>query len=402
MPDLTDGWAEIEIGWSGTTPPTTPNSYFGPMVGFHKEINREENLEVIPIGNGNGTVDLAFEAWTNGGPTIFARWPLPVASIGGGSHIPEPGDIIRTKWHTQDSSTISVQASYFDASNNQWYVDIINGTYPISNLSGAVNLNDGYHKASSITIDTTYYSIRKYQVGTFDTYINLTGAVTTPVPTQTVTPTQALSPTPTSAPSPTPTPTITSASTPTTTPVTGTPQPQSLTRSISASEDDVNQDGTSLTTDSPTIWLGNGSSTSMSYTGLRFNNITIPRNAIITGAYLRVYSAQSQWLTINMNIAAEATANSGPFDASNLPSSKSLTAASVTHSSNTNWAGNTWYSLDDIKPVIQEVVNRYDWQSGNSLSIIMKGTSTGSWTRKFIQSYDGSSVNAPQLVITYQ
>ena len=103
-----------------------------------------------------------------------------------------------------------------------------------------------------------------------------------------------------------------------------------------------------------------------------------------------------------MNIAAENTANSGPFDGSNPPSSKSLTSAIVNHSSNTNWAANTWYNLDEIKTVVQEVVNRGDWNSGNSMSFILKGTSSGSWGRKFIQSYDGTSANAPQLVITYQ
>ena len=90
MPDLTSGWAEIEIGWSQGTPPTSPNSYFGPMVGFRKEINREENLEVIPIGDGSGGVNLAFEAWAGGGPVIFQQWPMPAASSASGTHIPEP------------------------------------------------------------------------------------------------------------------------------------------------------------------------------------------------------------------------------------------------------------------------------------------------------------------------
>ena len=150
------------------------------------------------------------------------------------------------------------------------------------------------------------------------------------------------------------------------------------------------------------IWVGNASSLGTSYAGLRFNNITIPQNATITSAYLRLYSAQNQWLTIQLTIAAEATANSGPFDFSNLPSTKTLTSSVINYTSNTNWSENTWYTLDDVKTVIQEVVSRGDWNSGNSLSLIIKGNGSASWGRKFIQSFDTSPANAPQLVITYQ
>jgi hypothetical protein len=168
MPVLTAGWAEIEIDWTGGRPPTAPSGYFGPMVGFRKEINREENLEVIPIGQGGGKVNLAFEAWVGGGPQIQQQWGMPLASIGGGTHIPEPGDIIRVRWEPQGSSQLRVRASYYDASARSWSIDVIDTTLAVSNVGG-VNFNDGYHTASSITADTPFYSIRRYKVGTIDT-----------------------------------------------------------------------------------------------------------------------------------------------------------------------------------------------------------------------------------------
>ena len=168
MPDITNGWAEIEIDWPNGTPLTTPNGYFGPMVGFRKEINREENLEIIPIGRGGGAVDLVLEAWVNGGPVSLAQWSMPLASIGG-SHIPEPGDIIRVRWEQLTSTQLSVKASYFDASASTWNKDVINTTINNSNI-GEINFNDGYHKASSITIDSTSYSIRRFKVGVLATY----------------------------------------------------------------------------------------------------------------------------------------------------------------------------------------------------------------------------------------
>jgi hypothetical protein len=96
MPSLTSGWAEIEIDWSKGTPPLQPNGYFSAMVGFRKELNREQNIEVIPYGRGNGNVDLVLEYWT-GSATMVAQWPIPLAAAAS-SHIPERGDIIRVRW----------------------------------------------------------------------------------------------------------------------------------------------------------------------------------------------------------------------------------------------------------------------------------------------------------------
>lgn len=172
MPDLTSGWAEIEIDWPGGTPNPQPGQYFGPMVGMRKEINREENLEIIPIGDGTGNVLLTLEAWV-GAPVILAQWPMPLAASVANSRIPEPGDIIRARWEQVSATHINVRASYFDASANTWHTDIINHTFDASAIPGgsfgAVNYNDGFHTASSLTIDSPQYSIRRYTVGALTT-----------------------------------------------------------------------------------------------------------------------------------------------------------------------------------------------------------------------------------------
>jgi len=229
----------------------------------------------------------------------------------------------------------------------------------------------------------------------------------TPTPANTNMPTVAPSPanisaatatnTPTASNTPTHTATNTATNTPTATATSGS---NTITVQVSVSSDDANQDGTTLSLTSPTIWVGNGSSTASSYTGLRFNSLPIPQGAAITSAHLEVFSSQSQWLSISLSIAAEAAGNSPTFSTGNLPSQRILTTQQVAHTSNTQWLSSTWYSLNEMKLVIQEVVNRADWQSGNSLAVILKGTG-GSWGRKFTGSYDGSIANAPKLVISY-
>lgn len=175
MPDVSNGWAEIEIDWPQGTPNLAPNKYFAPMLGFHKEINREENVEVIPVSRGSGNVDLVLEAWT-GDAIELAAWPLPLASIGGGSHIPEPGDTIRARWTAVSSTTLNVRVSYYDASASSWYTDTINGNFNLAAVPDngspgqTINYFDGYHTAASVTIDSPQYAIRRFTLGTLETY----------------------------------------------------------------------------------------------------------------------------------------------------------------------------------------------------------------------------------------
>lgn len=176
MPDLTNGWAEIEIDWVAGPPPADYNllhGAFAGLVGFRKEINREENLEVAPAVD-NNSIKLIYNAWVGTG-VDFSKWTLPVATtINDGRNIPEPGDIIRVRWQQMTTTNLNVRVSYYDASTNTWYTNIINSTVNVSNIpggsNGPVNYNDGYHTASSITIDSPYYSIRRYKVGTLATY----------------------------------------------------------------------------------------------------------------------------------------------------------------------------------------------------------------------------------------
>ena len=174
------------------------------MVGFRKEINREQNLEVQFEAKGGGAVDLIYDAWTSNGPVIMGRWAMPTASVGQGSHIPEPGDIVRVRWEQVNSTQLNVRVRYYDASMGIWHNDVINTTNNITSIANnpaPINFTDGYHQASSITIDSPYYSIRRYKIGILETY-----PATSTTPTATFTPTPTETPTVTNTPTPTHTP----------------------------------------------------------------------------------------------------------------------------------------------------------------------------------------------------
>ncbi len=195
------------------------------------------------------------------------------------------------------------------------------------------------------------------------------------------------------------TPSVTPTLTPTASPSPTAVSSGSTTVQVNNGNDDANEVNGTLALTETTLWVGNGGSAE-SYLGIRFNGVNVPRNANIQSAFLDFYSPAGTWMTINVNIGAEATDNSSNFALGTRPSLRSLTSARVTHSSNVNWPTGTWNTLEDVRTVVQEVVNRPGWVQGNSLSIIIKGNG-GSWSRKFMSSYEGNPAFAPRLRLTF-
>ncbi|MEO8611280.1 MAG: galactose oxidase-like domain-containing protein [Chloroflexota bacterium] len=217
----------------------------------------------------------------------------------------------------------------------------------------------------------------------------------TPVPTTPPPPTlPPTTPPPTTPPPTTPPPTTPP---PTTPPASGS---QTVTLQVKTAGDDVNEVNGALESSTSTVWIGNGGAIGASYTGLRFTNIQIPPGATITSAHLEFDSAQTQWISLSLQMSAEAADNSAAFTSSSRPSQRPLTAI-VTHTSDLNWTVNNWYSLNEMGNVIQQVIGRSGWHSGNSLSVILKGTATGLWSRKFARSFEAGAAFAVRLVITY-
>ncbi len=131
--------------------------------------------------------------------------------------------------------------------------------------------------------------------------------------------------------------------------------------------------------------------------GLRFVPVVIPQGATITKAYVQFRTDEVTVALAALLVEGQATDNAAPFGAS--VSTLPRTAASA------SWIPAPWSTTgeqgpdqrtSDIAAVVQEVVNRPGWQSGNALVLII----TGSGTRT-AESKDGSDNGAPLLHVEY-
>jgi hypothetical protein len=174
-----------------------------------------------------------------------------------------------------------------------------------------------------------------------------------------------------------------------------------VTVQVAAGADDVNEAAGALTVNAVDGWIGNGASNTTNFAGFRFVNVPIPANATILSARLETQASSTQWQRMSFQFGIEAVANSPAFSAAALPSQRVQLGPKVNHTSNVQWLANTWYQLDDISTILQAAITQPGWQSGNALSLLLRGTSQP-FGRKFVRHFEAGAALAPRLVVTYQ
>ena len=134
--------------------------------------------------------------------------------------------------------------------------------------------------------------------------------------------------------------------------------------------------------------------------GVRFQGVGIPAGATITSAYLEfeVDQTGTSGGPASLVIAGEDADNPGTFTDTGPSdiSSRTQTAAEVV------WIPEAWdtadakYQSSDISRVVQEIVDRGGWVSGNAMAFIIEGEGT-----REAESYDGENPAAPSLHVEY-
>jgi hypothetical protein len=129
----------------------------------------------------------------------------------------------------------------------------------------------------------------------------------------------------------------------------------------------------------------------------RFTNITIPQAATINSAYVQFRAYGTDSTSCILTVTGHAADNSGTFTGAGDAESRPSTSASV------NWNVASWtsgndYQSDSLTSIVQEIINRAGWSSGNAISIFFKNN--GSAGQRSANSYEAGS-NIPFLYIDY-
>lgn len=182
--------------------------------------------------------------------------------------------------------------------------------------------------------------------------------------------------------------------------------PLSVSTRIAASSDDAEQ---TVSTGAVTITSGTinvpRSTTNTQLDGLRFQNITIPQGATITSANIQfTANAGDTSTTVNAVIRGEATDDATTFAATtNNISARTTTSASAAWTGIGSWTNGqtTNATTPDLAGIVQEIVNRGNWASGNAMSFIISDNSSSANTQRRAYSYDNTPGSAALLTVNY-
>jgi len=135
------------------------------------------------------------------------------------------------------------------------------------------------------------------------------------------------------------------------------------------------------------------------WVGLRFPGLEIPQGATITNAYIQFTSNENQSDASSIDIYGEDINTASSFTGTNYNVSiRNHTTANI------NWNANSWTSgaagtneqTPDLTSIVQEIISRPGWQTGNAMAFLFEGTGTRS-----AYSRDDDPTKAATLHISY-
>ncbi|MAN01432.1 MAG: hypothetical protein CMI35_00020 [Owenweeksia sp.] len=188
----------------------------------------------------------------------------------------------------------------------------------------------------------------------------------------------------------------------------GKAQIQTLQVQINSSSDDAEERGTNATSGTGTIDLTSSDIELVAdgndgdqYIGLRFTNLTIPQGAVILSSYIQFTVDETDAGPGTVVFQVEDVDNSTTFSGTAFDiSSRTVVNDSVLWSNIPQWntvgAAGPDQQTPDLSTLVQTIVNRNGWASGNALNFILHGTG-----ERTAEAYDGSSSDAAVLIIEY-
>jgi len=174
-----------------------------------------------------------------------------------------------------------------------------------------------------------------------------------------------------------------------------------FTASVAASADDCTETITSsFATNSPNLLLGKGSTYAYN-SGVRFLDVTVPQGATIIQAYISLYSSAAQsGDTCRVRVYGEDADDAITYSDVTDFNGRVATTAYGSWTIST-WSDNTWYDTPSLVSVVQEIVDRESWASGNSMAFMLMDSSSTTDALRIANAYDYLGGKPPVLTIVY-
>ena len=133
--------------------------------------------------------------------------------------------------------------------------------------------------------------------------------------------------------------------------------------------------------------------------GFRFDNIAIAKDATIQNAYLQLYVTGTPQDDPLMTVSAEAVDDAANFSDTADVTTRVASRPTATVPVSATGVGVGWYLIPGLTAVIQEIVDRALWVSGQAMVILCEGSEASS-QNFYARGYAGSAAQAAKLTIT--
>lgn len=135
---------------------------------------------------------------------------------------------------------------------------------------------------------------------------------------------------------------------------------------------------------------------------LRFTNVTIPNGASITSAKITFVSFETRTETVTRsnitgNDVDDAVAPTNATEYNNLVD----TTASVAWDGEGTWTAETTHDTPDFATIVQEIVDRGGWASGQDMQFMIKNDASDTGAYRRFYGHEGDTAKAALLTIEY-
>ncbi|MEL7161232.1 MAG: hypothetical protein AAFN92_10780, partial [Bacteroidota bacterium] len=137
------------------------------------------------------------------------------------------------------------------------------------------------------------------------------------------------------------------------------------------------------------------------FVGIRFAGLSVPQGAFITNAYVQFTVDETDNADGTVYIQVEDSDNTAPYaETTGNISGRSLLGDTVTWAAIPAWtsvgAATEDQRTPDLSALVQAIVNRDGWATGNAIGFVLTGTG-----ERTAESYDGQAGSAALLVVEY-